>query len=404
VRILLYPQQLIYGGSQLTALDLATSIHRRGHEVIVYGCDGPLRPAIEQRGFRVELAPDDIGNGRWPSPSSVRRLRALARDERVDLVHTYEYGPFLEALLGPYLLGGVPLVGSIMSMTVPRFMPRSVPLIVGTRQLRDQLVRDGYRSVALIEPPVDTVDDHPDARVPDLRAELGIPRTALLGAIVSRLADMKTNGVELAMRAVEQIADSGTDARLLVVGSGEDEARLRAEADEVNARFDHDPILFAGHLDDPRPAYAAADVSLGMGSSALRGMAFGKASIILGTHRYAELFSPETSGEFLVQGFWGLGDDDVDRAVTKLRAQIESLLDERRRADLGAFAREFVCERFALDVLTDRLERVYDEVGAAHDPVGVRRSNVTATMGRMAWGRLIYQPQKLRSAIGRARS
>ena len=48
----------------------------------------------------------------------------------------------------------------------------------------------------------------------------------------------------------------------------------------------------AGEMLDPRPAYAAADVVLGMGGSALRGMAFGKPLVVQGVRRLLEAAHP----------------------------------------------------------------------------------------------------------------
>ena len=42
---------------------------------------------------------------------------------------------------------------------------------------------------------------------------------------------------------------------------------------------------------DPRPAYAAADIVIGMGGSSLRGMAFGKPTIVVGIGSSRRFFS-----------------------------------------------------------------------------------------------------------------
>ena len=45
-------------------------------------------------------------------------------------------------------------------------------------------------------------------------------------------------------------------------------------------------VLLTGEIADPRPAYAAADVVVGQGGSALRGMAFGKPLVVVGEGRF----------------------------------------------------------------------------------------------------------------------
>ena len=55
---------------------------------------------------------------------------------------------------------------------------------------------------------------------------------------------------------------------------------------------------------DPRPAYAAADIVIGMGSSASKGMAFGKPLVVQGEQGFWKLLEPATLPIFLAQGFW----------------------------------------------------------------------------------------------------
>ena len=64
-----------------------------------------------------------------------------------------------------------------------------------------------------------------------------------------------------------------------------------------------DVVLVTGALLDPRPAYAAADIVIGMGSSALKGMAFGKPLVVQGEQGFWKLLEPATLPIFLAQGF-----------------------------------------------------------------------------------------------------
>ena len=50
-------------------------------------------------------------------------------------------------------------------------------------------------------------------------------------------------------------------------------------------------VLLTGEIADPRSAYAAADVVVGQGGSALRGMAFGKPLIVVGEEGFSELLT-----------------------------------------------------------------------------------------------------------------
>ena len=105
--------------------------------------------------------------------------------------------------------------------------------------------------------------------------------------------------------------------------------------------------------------------------------------MVLGTRGYAELFTPETSGEFLVQGFWGLG---AGRSSAEhLSEQLGCLVDDpARRAELGQFGRRFVSERFGLEQAAARLEPVLHDAIAQAPPGSRRRAEVVATMTRLS--------------------
>lgn len=381
MKILLFSQKLIYSGANIVAVDLATKIRDCGHEVMVYGPPGPMVEVLANRNlpyhpmsFAQEL------NVRWPSPRVARELRRLVADEAVELVHTYEWPACLEALLGPFGRDGVPLVSSVMSMRVERFMPRTVPLVVGTRVLRDDLLRSRYRNVTLIPPSVDVDQDDPALDLDDFRGAFGIASDAFLVAMVSRLSSMKMESMLQAMGAVADLA-VGNDIRLVIVGGGTLEQEVIDHAKTLNAAAGREVVTLTGALGDPRPVYAAADVVIGMGSSALRGLAFAKPVIVVGTNGYAELFTPETSGEFLVQGFWGYGDGD---GMERLTTQLQGLLDDPvGREQIGLFGRSFACERFSLTRQAQALETVYK--AALHSPPSAeaRRSEMSGTVMRL---------------------
>src|SRR5947208_7908061 len=103
--------------------------------------------------------------------------------------------------------------------------------------------------------------------------------------------------------------------------------------------------MLAGSLIDPRPAYAVADIVIGMGGSALRGMAFGKPVVIVGAKGFAAVFGPETAESFYYKGMYGVGDGGANNAC--LVDAIRELAERPAwRESVGEFARQFVVERF----------------------------------------------------------
>lgn len=370
------------GGSQINAVDLGAAVRDLGHQVVVFAQHGPLEERVERRGLRFILAGDH-------PPRSLRAIGELTRAGRsmkADLIHAYEYYPSLESFYGPHALAGIPMVATVFSMTIPRFLPRSVPLVVGTEALALESRRTRRGPVLLVEPPIDTHEDTPDidaSIAASFRSHLGIDGQPTI-VVVSRLTrEMKLESVEAAIEAVASLHPA-VPARLVVVGTGDAFELIAARAEAVNDRLGQRAIVVAGPMLDPKPAYAVADVVVGMGSSAIRGMAFAKPVVVVGERGFCELVSPATIDGFLAEGFYGVGDGG--NAAPALASHLETLLsDAGRRTTLGEFGLALVRERYDLASAAKRLERFYQGVVArGPDHAGVMEDTVSIGL-RIGW-------------------
>ena len=359
MRILVYPRALEVGGSQLNAIELAGRAVRDGHEVLLFGPDDVLVPYAEELGLEFHPAPV---RDSWPSMKNIKRLVELVRERDVDVVHAYEWGPALDLAYGPHLLLGTPMLITVLDMEVQAFTPRHVPLVVGTRELVES-TRQRHADVHLLEPPIDTVRNAPGADPAAARREFGLGDEELVVSIIGRLTTSfdKTGGVLEAITATEQLAER-FPVRLIVAGDGPERSRVAAAADAANRRTGQETVLVTGDLMDPRPAYDAADVVLGMGSSALKGLAFAKPLVVQGPSGSWTLLTPESAPTFLWQGWMG---QDPGDGVPALREVLETLLpDAAARARLGRFGRQLICEQYSLEQATTRMEKLYRRVHA----------------------------------------
>ena len=158
MKVLVYPHTMEIGGSQLNAVQVAGAIRDRAHEVIVVSSPGPLVARVAAMGLEhIEVPP----HRSQPSPAVIHMLGDLVRRRAIDVVHGHEWPPIVEAFLGAGLPGSAAVVGTVMSMSVAPFLPRGIPLTVGTEKIRQAAVAAGHRHVTLLEPPVDTAADHP---------------------------------------------------------------------------------------------------------------------------------------------------------------------------------------------------------------------------------------------------
>ena len=177
---------------------------------------------------------------------------------------------------------------------------------------------------------------------------------------VSRLANhLKFNSLRRAINAI-RILGHELPLRLAIVGDGPVRAELQHLAAEANSNLGRDAVVFTGELIDPRPAYSSADIVLGMGGSALRGMAFRKPVIVVGEQGFALPLTRETSEWFYYHGIYGVGDGGPNNC--QLIEHIRSIAKNREMSDrMGEFSREFVVKHFALEVVAARLERYFRE-------------------------------------------
>src|ERR1022692_251400 len=394
MKVLVYPHATGIGGSQLNAVEIAAAVRDRGHEVLVVSRPGPLVGTIEQLGL--PHLPLDPRATRRPSGRAAAQLTRLARQHGCDIVHGYEWPPGIEAFAGPGLRLGLPVVCTVMSMAVAPFLPRTMPLTVGTEEIRLRAVASGYRHVTLLEPPVDVRANSPDYDPGTFRADLGLdPGVPLVAVICRRVAELKLEGLLAACDAVGELASCGTPVQLLVVGDGPARPLVAAAAAAANARAGGTVVTLAGLLDDPRPAYAAADVMLGMGGSAVRALAFGKPLVVQGEHGFCELLTPASAPLFYRQGWYGIGRQDAGRAASAARLVPilrELLGDPAMCARLGQYGRSLVVDRYSLDqAAATQVEAYTSTIGAC---ARVSRLDLAADTARAGIGVLHHKTRR----------
>jgi glycosyltransferase involved in cell wall biosynthesis len=368
MRVLVVLNSLDLGGSQINALDFAAGAAGRGIDSALVGWrhtlpgSGPsLLDVASQRGLTIEVL------DRPPTTlAAARSLSSAAHRHSADIVHVYSAWEARTAFWGPAVFGRRPLVITVYEMFLPRETLPSATVVVGARYLAEDHA-DRLGRLHLISPPVDLDRDDPDAVDSSLfRDTLGLSPDQTLLVTVSRLAEtMKAVPVHTAITAMAALPPAVV---LAVVGDGEAAPRLRDLAAATNQRLGRQAVHMVGAMHDPRPAYAAADVVIGMGGSAARGLALGRPLIAVGERGWSRRFEPDTADLLFRDSFWSA--DPVDDPVADLVAALTPLLgDPARRKELGDFGRAFAERSFGLAAMTDRLVDVYREASASRATV-----------------------------------
>ena len=368
MKVIVFAHRLEIGGTQINAIDFAARLRdEHGFDPIIFATPGPAQELVSKRGLRFEAAPDARFH---PSMRRIAALRALVRREGAELVHAWDWWQCLEAYYGLQLPLGVPMIVTDMMMDLTRILPRSIPATFGTPEVLDKAKGRGYRRARLLVPPVDVEANSPGVVDGDsFRVRFGLGQDDVVIVTVSRLSrHMKAESLGRTILATGMIGGD-LPVRFVIVGSGEAQNELEEKASEVNEMLGREAVVFAGELSDPRSAYEAADIVVGMGGSALRGAAFGKPVVVVGENGFSNGLEPSTGDWFFYHGMFGHGDGDPGNE--QLSGHLRKLAMSREvRESVGAYAQRFVTERFSLSHVCGLLADYYRD--AVSDRAGTR--------------------------------
>jgi glycosyltransferase involved in cell wall biosynthesis len=276
------------GGAEL---QLAMILRRTRHEsdVVTLYNPGPVADKIRAQGTTVR----NIGMKSNTELAALLRLRKIIKDGQYDVVHTHLYRAQIYARPAARL-AGTPVVltteHSIGETHIERRkMTRSVQALYLTSErfsdatiavsdiVKDRLVRWGVRpgKITVIPNGVDTDELGFDAAArARVREQFGIsPDTYVIGAL-GRLDPNKR--VDLTMEAAAPML--GDSCKILVIGRGEDQARLEAAAARLGIT---EHVIFGGYQSDTTAMmaafdlYVAASVQETFGLSVLEALASG---------------------------------------------------------------------------------------------------------------------------------
>lgn len=368
MKILVFAHRLELGGTQANAIQLAANLRdRHGMQVVFHATPGPLQDMLKARKLDLVGAPDSRLH---PSFARMRILRDLVRREQPDLIHAWDWWQGIEAYCAVNLPMQIPLIISDMQLTLTHLLPRHIPTTFGVSAVQKQAVQEGWQRSFYMPPSVDLTANAPGAldRAP-CRSALGIKGRQVVIVAVSGLSHrVKDDSLARAIDSVHQMGKE-LPLRLIIVGDGAARADLQHHATRTNRHLRRTAVTLHGAMTDPRRAYAAADIVLGTGSSALTGMAFGKPVVVTGHRGFARIFDEGTAGWFSENSMHGVGDNDDGAAM---RQAIQRLAPNASlRKELGAFGRSYVVQHHDLNHLTDQFAGICLAASDAAPPPSV---------------------------------
>jgi len=282
-------------------------------------------------------------------PLTVIRLARLMKRRRMDVIHTHLS---TASLLGAFAakLARRRSVAHVHGLNTATCFRYSDAVVAVSEKVKSHLVGQGLdeRRVHVVHNGVDLVRFQPmPAR--DAKIKLGYdPDEPLLG-VFGRLSSEK--GQRVAVEAMFLVAKDYPDARLALVGEGDDRKDLETFAEALGIRGN---VVFTGFVQDVREMMSACDIVLVPSS---RGEGFGLAAVeAMALAR--PVIASEQGGlpEIVASGETGLLVPPNDpQALAEATCRL--LADPVLAAQMGARGRKRVEARFALG---EQMRKVLD--------------------------------------------
>jgi len=316
-----------------------------------------------------------------------REVRQRVRDNRVDvIVEELSKVPFL----APLYAGGVPVLavhhhlhgltafrqvspliaaGSVALEALIPLVYRHVPIITVSKSSKSDLVRRGL--------PEESIDVVPNGLDHDLLRPARIEGRQPVIVSLGRLEPYKR--LDLLLRAMPEVLGEVPQARLIILGRGQDEARLRKLAKKLGLA---DRVEFAGFVSDEQKVKWLQTAALHVQCSSKEGWG------LTVTEAYA-CGTPVVATD--VPGLCDSVQDGVTGVLVRrprphqLASAISRLLaDDAERARLGhnalAWSRNFRWEPFAgaIERAIRRAAGRADDAGVLDIPLDMKKAEVAA--------------------------
>lgn len=382
LRVLAIIDSLSLGGAENLLATLARAASGAGLELQVASIDplvnghGVMHAGLKASG----IEPCFLGIPGLASPGAIPRLARAIRDSGCDVVHAHlEYAATL-APLAARLVGrrtvctfhhvphGLSPREGLKERLAVAVASRSDGVIFVSSASMDAFAaryRHGRSRWMVIHNGVDLSTFTPDpASFPD---DIDIPAGVPVAALVAAMRGGK--GHDRAIEAWPSVVQRLPDARLLLVGSGPDEDRLRRRARATG--FGEHIVFVGARRDVSRLMRAASLIVLPSESEALpttliEAAACGRAVVATSVGGIPEVVVDGITGVLVAPG-------DVSALADAI---VDLLADRRRRRAMEVAARRTAEERFDMHAWARRLRSVYEHAtasprhwtGSGHEP------------------------------------
>jgi glycosyltransferase involved in cell wall biosynthesis len=369
----------VIGGSEIEAQRVCRALIRRGHHVtVVCAGGGPMPPFhdwIDPQGVPVRIYARRR-DGRLKNVVFALRVATMLIWER----RNYQFVYFL--MQGLHVAAGLPVARLLRKPILMKIAGSGVvPEMYSSRTGRLELrwlsrwakrilvLNEGMRQEAVdhgISPsqlvwmpnPVDTQEFSPATtdEQRELRANFGIPQTALVVLYCGRLAPEKA--LPTLLDAFALVAKEVPDAFLVLVGDGSVRLALVEQARQLG--LNEKNLRFTGRIDPPEvcqwlkiaTVFALVSPSEGFPCALEEAMSAGLPSVASDIPANRQLVKNGSHGILVPVG-------DTEKIAESI---VRLLRDAPLRQRMGEAAREHITENYSTDHIVDRYEALFREI------------------------------------------
>ena len=355
MRILFLNTFPVWGGDENWTINLAKGLQAKGHFVVV-ACP-PASETLQRADERgIETLAFDIGPdiAFWKIPSFVNFLK---KNKIEVLLCVQNRDMKIGALAGR--IAGIPaILGRQGQVTIRRNFHHKLVftkfidgIITNTKSIKEYYKDFQWFSEDFIKVVYDGLTLPTDTRDADIHDEFDLNPSSKVIISTGRLVEQKR--FDLLVEVAQMIKLKDLDWRIIIVGKGRLEAKLKNQADQLKV---NEIIKFVGFRDDVLPLVKSADIFIlssdfeGMSNSLKEAMALGKACVATDVFGVSELFQEGRSGIMVKKG-------DPEALFNGIKKLIDN---PKQKEEMEKNSSEFIKKTFSMQKMIDQIEAIFE--------------------------------------------
>ena len=377
MRILMPTMAMDIGGAETHILELCRALRAMGHSITVASDGGAYVPQLEAIGVDHIHVPM---RRRHPADllKSYRLLKKMIRRGKFDVIHAHARIPaFLCSLiLRPKKSRKKPKKKRPPFVTTAHFDFKTGGLagkltnwgqetLVVAPDIEQYLLENYAICSGQIHQTINGINTDtfaPQVSGETVRRELGIGSDATVIVHVSRLDKFPCMVAEQLIALGSKLCEKHKDCHIIIIGDGDQFARLSAEADRQNANLDTKRIHLIGKRMDIADCIAAGQLFVGVSRAALEAMSMEKPVLLAGHQGFAGMYNESKLALSRQTNFCYRGQDLPTETMLLSAIDVFFALSDAEKKSLGAYGRETIKTHYSTRQMAEDALSVYRKV------------------------------------------